>query len=49
MTTPSHWSSKMSEINLDTFLWKYDFFVIIILVCLIFKLCLINEHLRKML
>ncbi len=28
-------------------IWKY--FVIIILVCLIFKLCLINEHLRKML
>ncbi len=24
MTTPSPWSSKMSEINLVTLLWKYD-------------------------
>ncbi len=24
VTTPSPWSSKMSEINLVTLLWKYD-------------------------
>ncbi len=24
MNSPSPWSSKMSEINLVTFLWKYD-------------------------
>ncbi len=45
--TPSPWSSKMSDINLVTLLWKYE--NILQLSFKFLKLCVINQHLRKML
>ncbi len=47
MTTPSPWSSNMSDINLVTLLWKYDHICNYYLNLSNFKLCVINQHLMK--
>ncbi len=50
MTTPSPWSSKMSEINFVTLLWKnYHILQLSFKSVRFFLLCVITQHLKKML